>query len=114
MGDIRAAANNFPSAKPAAMAPFILEDTASSSTDTNLVGNLVIFTAKVGGTGPVGLQWQVDKGNGFVDVPAATNTWLGITNAQIADTGRYLLAATNVAGAIRTTPRAITLVDGVD
>ncbi|MDR3458551.1 MAG: hypothetical protein P4N60_13960 [Verrucomicrobiae bacterium] len=110
----QAPAGVLPPVKSETSPPFILADTSSSSPDTNLVGNLVIFTAKIGGTPPITLQWKVNKGGGFVAVPDATNSWLGITNAQISDSGLYALFATNFAGGAGTTPRAITLVDGVD
>ena len=105
---------NASSKKSNALPPFVLADVSSSSPDTNLVGNLVIFTAKIGGTPPLALQWKVDKGGGFVAVPGATNSWLGLTNAQISDTGLYALFATNSAGSVGTPPHTITLIDGVD
>jgi hypothetical protein len=96
-------------------APFIVTDTATDSPGTNLETRIVTFTAEVGGTPPIFRQWKVDKGGGFVAVAAsATNTVLIISNAHVADTGRYALFATNAVGGTSTTPVPLVVIEGVD
>jgi hypothetical protein len=57
-------------------------------------GRSVAFSTRVGGTGPITLQWY--KGAG--PVAGATNSTLTLTNAALGDTGTYTLWATNPAG----------------
>jgi hypothetical protein len=98
-----------------AAAPFIVADTTTDSPGTNLVTRIATFTAKVGGAPPLFLQWKVDKGSGFVAVSdSATNSVLIVSNARIADTGRYALFATNGVGGTNTTPMPLMVVEGVD
>ena len=95
--------------------PFIVSDTATDSPGTNLETRIVTFTAEVGGTPPILRQWKVDKGSGFVAVsPGATNSVLILSNARVADTGRYALFATNRLAATNTTPVPLVVVEGVD
>ncbi len=97
------------------IAPYIIADTASDSPGTNLETRVVTFTATVGGTPPLFLQWEVDRGTGFVPVSAAaTNAGFKIPNAHLSDTGRYALFATNAAGSLRTTPVPLVIVEAED
>ncbi len=97
------------------VAPFIVTDTATDSPGTNLVTRIVTFTAAIGGTPPIFLQWKVDKGSGFEAVSrSATNSVFTISNAVIANTGLYALFATNCVGGTKTTPVPLVVVEGVD
>jgi hypothetical protein len=98
-----------------AVAPFIVTDTQTDSPGTNLETRVVTFTAKMGGTPAVRLQWQVDRGNGFVPVSAtASNPVLVIPNARVTDTGSYALFASNSVGSLHTTPMPLVVVEGAD
>ena len=98
--------------KPAA--PFVIKDTENDSPGTNIVTRIVTFKAEIGGTQPVQLQWQVDKGNGFTDIPDATNATYRIGNAQVEHNGFYLLTATNSFGGLRTAPQQLIVTEGED
>ena len=64
---------------------------------------------------PILRQWKVDEGSGFVAVSAsATNSVLIITNARIADTGRYALFGTNGVAGTNTTSVRLVVIEGVD
>lgn len=107
---------SLPHAQPAArpVAPFIAKDTDNDSPGTNIVTRIVTFTAEIGGTPPPFLQWKVDQGAGFVDVPGATNATYRIGNAQVEHNGFYSLFATNSAGSIHTAPQQLIVSEGVD
>jgi len=96
------------------IAPFIVRDTSSDSPGTNIVTRIVTITAEVDGTQPVGLQWKVDKGYGFVAIPGATNASFRIGNAQVADSGLYSLFASNSVGNTNTTPVPLIVIEGED
>ena len=95
-------------------APYIVKDTDNDSPGTNIVTRVVTIKAEVGGTPPVALQWKLDKGHGFEDIPGATNATYRIGNAQISDAGFYSLFATNAAGHINTTPVPLIVSEGTD
>lgn len=96
------------------VAPFIVVDTDNDSPGTNFVTRIVTFTAEIGGTPSPDLQWKVDQGAGFADIPGATNATYRIGNAQVGDSGLYALFATNAAGAIITTPQSLIVIEGED
>jgi hypothetical protein len=103
------------SSGPLSEVPLIVADTTTDSPGTNLVTRIVTFTAEIVGAPPLFRQWKVDKGSGFVAVSAgATNSTFIITNAGIADTGRYALFATNALGSTNTTPMPLVVVEGTD
>jgi len=106
------AAANVPSS--VAGDPFIVKDTDNDSPGTNNVTRVVTLTAEVGGTEPIELQWRVDKGNGFEDIPGATNATFRIGNAQVVDSGLYSLFATNSVGDLQTTPVPLVIIEGED
>ena len=95
-------------------APFIVKDTDNDSPGTNIVTRIVTITAEVGGEPPIALQWKVDKGGGFVDIPGATNATFRIGNAQVPDSGLYALFATNALGGISPTPVPLIVTEGED
>jgi hypothetical protein len=110
-----AAVKPAPPAPPTdAGAPFIIKDTDSDSPGTNIVTRIVTITAEVGGEPPIALQWKVDKGSGFVDIPGATSATYRIGNAQVPDSGLYSLFATNSLGGISTTPVPLIVTEGED
>jgi len=94
--------------------PFIVKDTDNDSPGTNIVTRVVTITAEIGGNAPISLQWKVDKGNGFEDIPGATNAIFRIGNAQVVDSGLYSLFATNSAGHLNTTPVPLIVTEGED
>jgi hypothetical protein len=94
--------------------PFIIKDTENDSPGTNIVTRIVTLKAEIGGNPPPLLQWQVDKGNGFVDIPGATNATYRIGNAQVEHNGFYALTATNSLGGLRTTPQQLIVWEGED
>jgi len=95
-------------------APYIVKDTTNDSPGTNVVTRIVTFTAEIGGTPPIALQWKLDKGNGFESIVGATNTTYRIGNAQVSDSGLYSLFATNSFGHISTTPVPLIVIEGED
>jgi hypothetical protein len=97
-----------------AVAPFIVQDTATDSPGTNMVTRIVTFTAQVGGAPPPALQWEVDRGNGFAPIAGATRPVFRIGNAQVSDSGQYALFATNSAGGLHTTPVPLFVTEGED
>lgn len=96
------------------IAPYIVKDTDNDSPGTNMVTRVVTIKAEIGGTPPIALQWKLDKGHGFEDIPGATNATYRIGNAQVSDAGFYSLFATNAAGRINTTPMPLIVSEGID
>ena len=86
-------------------------DTTSDSPATDYAGRTVKFMAAFSGNPAPTLQWEVDKndGNGYVNVPNATNATLTLTNVQTTDSGSYSLYANNVAGSLNSTPLTLTV-----
>ena len=99
---------------PVSGAPFIVKDTDNDSPGTNNVTRIVTITAEIGGAAPIALQWKVDKGHGFEDIPGATNDTFRIGNAEVGHTGRYSLFATNSLGGISTTPVPLIVIEEED
>ncbi|MBC8096154.1 MAG: hypothetical protein H7Y43_10105 [Akkermansiaceae bacterium] len=89
---------------------FLSSDTTSDSPQTNYVGRSVTLQAGFSGNPPPSLQWKVDKGLGFVNVPGATNASITILNAQTTNTGSYSLFASNVVGTLNSTASSLTIV----
>jgi hypothetical protein len=95
-------------------APYIVKDTDNDSPGTNIVTRIVTLKAEIGGTPPIALQWKLDRGHGFEDIPGATNATYRIGNAQVSDAGFYSLFATNAVGSIHTTPVPLIVSEGID
>jgi len=95
-------------------APVVVQDPGHDSPGTNLVTRVVTFTAEVVGAAPVAVQWKLDRGAGFADIPGATNLTYRIGNAQVEHSGRYALFATNALGGIATTPVPLIVIEGED
>ena len=85
-------------------------DTTSDSPANDYVGRSVTFSASFAGYPTPALQWEVDHGSGYVNVPNATNSTLTLTSVQTTNTGNYALFATNLAGALNSTPLSLTVV----
>lgn len=79
-------------------------DTTCDSPLNDYIGRTVKFSAAFAGFPPPALQWEVDKGSGYVPITAATNSTLILANVQTTDSGNYALFATNAAGGLNSTP----------
>jgi hypothetical protein len=112
--DAQPASIHSPSAAPAVVAPFIVKDAETDSPGTNMVTRIVTFTAAIGGTPAPALKWKVNHGDGFEALAGATNATFRIGNAQVLDSGFYLLFATNSAGSVSTTPQQLIVTEGQD
>jgi hypothetical protein len=92
-----------------AVAPFITQDTIPGAGNGAAgvfayVGGMVSFSAAFGGTPPTYL-WQSNS----VNITAATNTTLTLTNIQLSTSANYQLTATNSVGGANSTPSALTV-----
>jgi hypothetical protein len=76
------------------------------SSQTVAEGNPVTFTAEVGGSLPITLQWLK---NGS-PVAGATNTLLTLSSVTFADAAAYRLSATNAAGTSNSAAATLTVV----
>lgn len=79
-------------------------DTVCDSPLNDYVGRKVSFTAAFAGIPKPSLQWEVNKGSGFVPITGATNSTLTLPNLQTTNSGSYALFATNTAGSLSSTP----------
>ena len=83
----------------------------SPLSQTVIVGGPVSYGAEAngGGAAPVSYQWQksTDDGAIFADLPGETDATLSIASSSQADSGKYRVLATNVAG--QTASTAVTL-----
>jgi hypothetical protein len=65
--------------------------------------NSVSFTAAANGSPAPGVQWQVNTGSGFTNIPQATNGTLTINNPAVADSGKqYRAVFTNTCNGTNT------------
>jgi len=85
-------------------------DTTSDSPANDYVGRSVTFSASFAGYPTPALQWEVDYGSGYVNIPNATNSTLTLASVQTTNTGNYALFATNLAGSLNSTPLSLTVV----
>jgi hypothetical protein len=74
--------------------PYLTEDTLPAYAET-VLGDSVVFTAAYSNSPPASLQWQVIKAGVTNDVPGATTPTLTLNHLQVADSGFYMLKATN-------------------
>jgi PKD repeat protein len=84
-------------------------DTTSDSPGSDYVGRPVTFQAAFAGYPAPALQWEVNYGSGFVNIPNATNSSLTLAGVQITNSGNYALFATNLAGTLNSTPVTLTV-----
>ncbi len=80
-----------------ASVPVLMADTTPPGAQSPL-GGLVTFQAAYQGTLPITYQWQFDQGQGFTDLPGATNNVLTLMNLQPTNAGSYRLTAVNSVG----------------
>jgi len=86
---------------------FLTSDTSCDSPANDYVGRTVTLSAAFGGIPTPALQWMVDNGSGYVNVPNATNSTLTLANLQTTNSGSYSLFATNTSGSLNSTPFAL-------
>ncbi len=71
------------------------------------------FTAAASGSPAPSVQWQVDTGSGFADLPGATSTTLHLSAVTVAmDGNRYRAVFTNPAGSATTAAATLTVTAG--
>ena len=87
--------------------PVILEQPAKRAT---IAGLSVTFTARVGGSAPLSLQWRKDGTN----IANATNISFTIASVQAGDAGDYSLFVTNLYGTASSSNATLTILDGND
>jgi hypothetical protein len=66
-------------------------------------GQTVTFTAAATGSAPLTVQWQVDTGSGFTDIPGATSKTLSFTATASKNHNHYRAVFTNLVGQDTTT-----------
>jgi hypothetical protein len=76
---------------------------------TVLTGSVVHFSVTAIGAVPLTFQWRQHG----VDLPAATNTTLPLSNVGPAASGSYTVVVTNYAGAVTSAPAVLTVTEGV-
>ncbi|MFN7138488.1 MAG: immunoglobulin domain-containing protein, partial [Limisphaerales bacterium] len=69
------------------------------------LGSNVMFSVAVSGTPPFNYQWARDGGV----IPAATNSFLTITNVSQSDLGDYVVSISNAAGSTNSLPAKLTI-----
>ena len=73
-------------------------------------GDNAMFTADASGQPTPTVQWQVDNGNGWADIPGEVNTTLNLNNvAANMDGNMYRAVFTNVCNSATTTPATLTV-----
>lgn len=95
----------------AAAAPIVTSDTTPANIYA-YAGGTVTFAATLDGTQPITNQWQANTGTGFTNLGPATltNRNLVLAHLQIAQSGSYQLAGTNLLGNLSSTPATLTVV----
>jgi len=70
---------------------------------------LVTFTAAATGSPTPTVQWQVDSGSGFTDIPSATSTTLSFTAVAADNNKQYRAVFTNTCNTANTTAATLTV-----
>ncbi len=78
-------------------------DTTCDSPLNDYVGRTLTFSAAFAGFPKPSLQWEVNKGSGYLPITGATNSTLTLADMQTTDSGQYALLATNAAGNLTST-----------
>ena len=97
-----AAIYNAGSAGKCALAPSILVQPQGLAVDP---GSSMTFTAPVGGSPPLGYQWQLNH----TAIPGATASALTLTNIQASQAGSYLLIVTDAVGSATSSDAVLTV-----
>jgi alpha-tubulin suppressor-like RCC1 family protein len=88
---------------PALAAPLIVNQPVSQ---TNLVGDTVVFSATATGTQPLTYQWSFDGTN----IAGATNSSLILLNVQASQAGNYAVLVTNLYGSAMSSNASLTVI----
>jgi hypothetical protein len=83
--------------------------TANPSNTTVCETTTATFTAAATGNPSPTVQWQVDTGSGFNDIPGATSTTLSFTATAGQNGNKYRAVFTNVCGNATTTQATLTV-----
>jgi uncharacterized delta-60 repeat protein len=86
------------------MAPKI---TTQPQSQTVVTGQPASFTVQSWGTAPLNYQWMF---NG-TPIPGATNSYLGLNSARLADSGAFTVVITNAYGSVVSLPATLTVLD---
>jgi autotransporter-associated beta strand protein len=78
----------------AASAPVVTANTTITASGVFVGGNTTMSAAFTG-TPTITYQWMFNNGSGAVAILGATNTTYSLSNAQLANSGAYYLAASN-------------------
>jgi hypothetical protein len=78
---------------------------AQPQSRTNIAGTTATFTVSATGTTPLSYQWRLNNSL----LGGANGSALTLTNVQTSDAGNYSVVITNVAGAITSSPAALTI-----
>ncbi|MGA3180951.1 MAG: LamG-like jellyroll fold domain-containing protein, partial [Verrucomicrobiota bacterium] len=81
----------------AARAPVLVSDIAPNPA-LAYMGGIMTFSAAFNGTMPISFQWKAATGGAATNIPGATNSWLTLSNLQLAAAGSYTLQASNSLG----------------
>ncbi len=73
------------------------------------IGQNVTFTGGATGQVPLSYQWQMNGTN----LPGATNASLLIPNAQVSNSGEYMLVVTNALGLVSSRPATLTVLQPI-
>src|SRR5207244_8553283 len=77
--------------------------TANPADSTVCSGSTATFTATATGNPAPTVQWQVDTGSGFSDLPGETSTTLSFTAGAVQNGYKYAAAFTNSCSTATTT-----------
>lgn len=89
-------------------APLVLADPAPAVVSVP-IGGWLTLEATVHGTLPIAYQWEADNGQGFKDVPGATNSTLALFPTAVSHGGAYRLKASNTLGSVTSAIASVTV-----
>ena len=92
-------------------APVIVADTTINPSAT-FVGGGVLMGATFNGSMPISYRWMFNNGSGAVAIAGATNATHTIASAQIANSGSYLVTASNAIAPFTISSTAVSLLVG--
>ena len=79
--------------------------TTQPQSQSIVAGQAATFTVAASGATPLSYQWRLNGTN----VPGATNTALGVTNATLSSAGKYSVAASNAFGMVTSSNAVLTV-----